>query len=193
VSVCVSLLSLLGKGSVKCISPFIARQRLGKHVPAATNTRDSRRLGRVCLWVCLCIPVSFLDNSSVKTFLLQRRIVGGVVFYAARVVSKESRRLVLPRTSCFIIWHFNICITSLLIERSCEKLSHIILHSWENRLLPLSTLKWIIRLHGIWWIKKMFVIHAFNFFGFLVNVTVQVEVCFLGVPCDIQDSWIVLQ
>jgi hypothetical protein len=27
--------------------------------------------------------------------------VGGVVFYAVHVISKENRRLVLPRTSCF--------------------------------------------------------------------------------------------
>jgi hypothetical protein len=40
--------------------PIVARQRLGRHVPVAVNT---------------------LNN---------RRIVGGVVFYAARVVSKES-------------------------------------------------------------------------------------------------------
>jgi hypothetical protein len=33
--VCVSLLSLLGKGLVKCLPPFIARQRLCEHVPAA--------------------------------------------------------------------------------------------------------------------------------------------------------------
>jgi hypothetical protein len=30
-------------------------------------------------------------------------INGGVVFYAVRVVSKESNRLVLPRTSCNIL------------------------------------------------------------------------------------------
>jgi hypothetical protein len=34
VSVCVSLLSLLGNCSVECIPPFGARQRLGKHIPA---------------------------------------------------------------------------------------------------------------------------------------------------------------
>jgi hypothetical protein len=44
VSVCVSLISLQGNGSVKCIPPFGARQRLGKHVPAATNMRNSRRI-----------------------------------------------------------------------------------------------------------------------------------------------------
>jgi hypothetical protein len=47
----------------------------------------------------MCISLSLLRNSSVKTSPRQRRIVGGVVFYAIRVVSKESRRLVLPRTS----------------------------------------------------------------------------------------------
>jgi hypothetical protein len=58
-SVCLyvlSLLSLLGKGSIKCVPPFISRQRLGKHVPAATNTRSNRITdGRMCLSVYLPI------------------------------------------------------------------------------------------------------------------------------------------
>jgi hypothetical protein len=51
-------------------------------------------------WTGLCIPLSLLGNSSANTSSRQRRIVG-VVFCAVRVVSKESRRLILPRTSCF--------------------------------------------------------------------------------------------
>jgi hypothetical protein len=51
-----------------CIHPIVARHRVGRHVPASTNTRNHRR-------------------------------IGGGVFYAVRVLSKESRRLVLPRTS----------------------------------------------------------------------------------------------
>jgi hypothetical protein len=47
----------------------VARQRLGKHVLAAMNTRNNI-------------------------------IVGCVIFYEVRVISKESRRLVLHRTSC---------------------------------------------------------------------------------------------
>jgi hypothetical protein len=43
------------------------------------------------LWVCLCIPLSLLGNGSVNTFPRQRKIVGRVVFYTVRVVSKESR------------------------------------------------------------------------------------------------------
>jgi hypothetical protein len=36
---------------------FIAGQRLGKHVPAATNKcNDNRIVGYVCLWACPCIP-----------------------------------------------------------------------------------------------------------------------------------------
>jgi hypothetical protein len=42
VSVCVSLLSLLSKGSVMCIPPFVARKRLGKHFPAAKNTCNNK-------------------------------------------------------------------------------------------------------------------------------------------------------
>jgi hypothetical protein len=53
-----------------CIPPIISRQRLGKHFPTATNT------------------------------LSDRRNVGRVIFYTIRVLSKESRRLVLPRSSC---------------------------------------------------------------------------------------------
>jgi hypothetical protein len=99
VSVSVSFLSLLGKGSVKCIPTFIARQRLGKDVPAATDTRNNKRIiGRVCL--DLCIPLLLLGNNSVKTFPRHGKSVGRGVFYAVCVVSKESRRLVLPRDSC---------------------------------------------------------------------------------------------
>jgi hypothetical protein len=35
-----------------CIPPIVARQRLGKQVSAATNTRNNKIIvGRVCLWV----------------------------------------------------------------------------------------------------------------------------------------------
>jgi hypothetical protein len=52
--------------------------------------------------LCVCIPLSLLGRSSVKSFQRQPRIVGGVVFYTVRVVSKESRTLLLPTISCFI-------------------------------------------------------------------------------------------
>jgi hypothetical protein len=54
----------------------------------------------VCLCVRLCIPLSSLGNGSVKFPSLL--LGNGYVFYAVRVVSKASRRLVLPRTSCII-------------------------------------------------------------------------------------------
>jgi hypothetical protein len=96
-----------------CVSPIVPRQRLGKvyptftarqwpgnHVPAAKNARtpsNRRVVERVCLWVCLCSPLSFLGKNSVKTSPRQRGIVGGVNFYAVRDVKKESTLLVLPR------------------------------------------------------------------------------------------------
>jgi hypothetical protein len=46
--------------------------------------------------------LSLLGNSSIMTFPRQRIIIVGVVFCAVRVVSKESRQLVLPRTSCYL-------------------------------------------------------------------------------------------
>jgi hypothetical protein len=54
VSVCVSLLSLLGNGSVKCLRHFIARQRLDEHIPAATNTMEEL----LDVYVCGSVYVS---------------------------------------------------------------------------------------------------------------------------------------
>jgi hypothetical protein len=94
-----------------CIPPFIARQPLSEHVTAATNTRNNRRIvGRMCLWVCQCISLLLLSNYSVETFPLQQRIVGAIVSYAVRV-SKESRQLVLPRTSVF---HLSVPLFSVI-------------------------------------------------------------------------------
>jgi hypothetical protein len=112
VSVCVTVLSLLVNGSVKCIPPFVFRQRLGKHFPAATNTHNNIRIvGRVIFYAVRVLPkreyvglsvcLSLLGNSSVKTFPLQRIIIGGVFFYEVRVVLKKSRLLVFPGT-CFV-------------------------------------------------------------------------------------------
>jgi hypothetical protein len=103
VSVCVSFLWLLGKGSVIYIPPFIAGQRIGKHVPAATNTHSSRKIVRLLyLRVCACILLSLLGNTSVKTFPRQRRIVGGFVFCAGPVVSKKVGSY--PQKFFLILW-----------------------------------------------------------------------------------------
>jgi hypothetical protein len=56
-----------------------------------------RVLSKESLWVCLCIRKSLLDKDVPR----QRRIAGDIVFYTVRAVSKESRQLVLSRTSCF--------------------------------------------------------------------------------------------
>jgi hypothetical protein len=95
--------------SVSVIIPLLsfAKQRLGKHFPAATNVRNYRRIvGHIYLWVCLCIPLSLLGNISVKKSPWQRRIVGGVDFYAVLVISMEIKGLVLPTTSCLSRGHF---------------------------------------------------------------------------------------
>jgi hypothetical protein len=69
VFLCVSLPSLLANRSVKCIPHNFARQRLGKRVHAAPNTRRNRGVvGRVVfftirvvsnesLWVCAYLPI----------------------------------------------------------------------------------------------------------------------------------------
>jgi hypothetical protein len=109
-------LSLLSNGSVNYIPSFMARQRIGNHVPAATYTSNNRRIvGHVVfysvrvisensLWVFLCITHPLLGKGSVNTLPWQRRIVRGVVSYAVPVISVNSRRLVLPRTS----WFYNV-------------------------------------------------------------------------------------
>jgi hypothetical protein len=73
-SLCVCMcipVSLLGKSLEKCISNVVARQRHGKFTllsllrNGSVNTlplqriHNNRRIfGRLCLWVCLCIPLS---------------------------------------------------------------------------------------------------------------------------------------
>jgi hypothetical protein len=100
--------------------PIFATQRLFKNVTAATNTQSTieelldalfsmrsasyRRAVSVSVY-----PISLLDNGSVNRFLRRRihndrRFFKGVVFYVLCVVSKKSRRLVLPRTSCLLFY-----------------------------------------------------------------------------------------
>jgi hypothetical protein len=68
--------------------PIVAMQRLSKHVTAATTTRN-------------------------KVI-----VVGGSFFYEVHVVSKESRRLVLPLTSSL----FNRLSRVLKVEVECGRL-----------------------------------------------------------------------
>jgi hypothetical protein len=85
-----------------CIPPFVDSQRLGKHFLVAKNaSKNIRIVGRVFLLVCLCNPLSLLRKSLVKTFPRQRKISGSFVSCMGLVVTKERRRLALPRTSYF--------------------------------------------------------------------------------------------
>jgi hypothetical protein len=80
-----------------CSPPIVARQRLGRQVLTAGNTRNSRKtvgspvfymvrvVSKKSLWVFLCIPLSFEGNGTLNTFPRQR-IVGGFVFYAICIV-----------------------------------------------------------------------------------------------------------
>jgi hypothetical protein len=63
-----------------CVFPIASRQPFGKNLPIYARQQLRKNI------------TADIHNS--------RRIVGRVVLYAVRVVSKESRRLVLPRTSC---------------------------------------------------------------------------------------------
>jgi hypothetical protein len=105
-SVCVSLylapVSLLGNGSV-CTFPLQLIHEGKKNCWTHRFLCGSYRIKGES--VGLCIPLSLQGKCSVNTFLRQRRIIGIVVFYAVYVASKESRRLIHPRTSCYCFLH----------------------------------------------------------------------------------------
>jgi hypothetical protein len=86
---------LQGKGSINSIPPFGARQRLGKHVPAANNTRNNktisgrvifyavRVLSKVSLSVCLCkffpeLTVFFQNKKSVLIEIFWKAMAGNL-------------------------------------------------------------------------------------------------------------------
>jgi hypothetical protein len=64
---------------------------LGKHVPAAMNTRNNRKnVRRVNFCGVRVVSKGSLGVCSVNSFLQQGRI-GGTVFYAVRIVSQGSK------------------------------------------------------------------------------------------------------
>jgi hypothetical protein len=64
--------------------------------------------------VCVCIPYHCRAKDRRNRYdgnecMSKNRIVGRVVLYSVRVASKESRRLVIPRTSCsewYVLWQW---------------------------------------------------------------------------------------
>jgi hypothetical protein len=158
-SVFLSLLSLQINGSVKCNPLFSAKQRLSKLVSAATNIRNNisgvcsvvsfgmRVVSKKSLWACLCIPLWFLGNNSVKTFPRQWRVVEGVVFYEVHVISKESS----PQNFLYCAFHrvirsvrdegkFVTEIVSTLTETSLQKW-------WQDEARPSC-----MSLRYAWWL-----------------------------------------
>jgi hypothetical protein len=71
--------------------------KFGTHIMAPDPIKSAYLINLSHQSMCLCILLSLLGNKSVKTFPRQRRIAGGVIIYAVRVVMKESGRLVFPR------------------------------------------------------------------------------------------------
>jgi hypothetical protein len=52
--------------ALQCIPFFTVRQRLGKQISTTMNTRNNWRIvGRLCLWICLGIPLALLGNGSI--------------------------------------------------------------------------------------------------------------------------------
>jgi hypothetical protein len=119
-----SLLSLFWKNKSRlmrllcclciCVSTLNAWTSLyeTKHVYHGTWVHLNSILNKsLSFSLCVCISLLLLGNSSVKTLPWQqihnkRRTVGCIVFYSV-LVSKESRRLVLPRI-CFFFFFYSL-------------------------------------------------------------------------------------
>jgi hypothetical protein len=122
ICVCISILSLLGKGSVKCILSLLGN--------GSVNMLTWQRIHATIelLDPCVCVtPQPLLGDNSVKTFPRQRTIVGGVVFSAFHLVSNESKALVFPRTSCFffvfVCGHFIIGLRAVNLHANKQELN----------------------------------------------------------------------
>jgi hypothetical protein len=119
VGLCVySPLSLLGSGSVNTFPRQRMHSKVGELLGASFSVHPESIKGES---VSLCMPLLLLGNGSVD-MSRQRRIGGGVVFYAVHLVSKENRRLVLTRTSCN-----SYSLKSLIIN------NHSCLVPWDSR------------------------------------------------------------
>jgi hypothetical protein len=107
----------------------VARQRLGKHVSAVMNTRtDRRNVGRVVFYavsavskeslcVYLRIPLLFLGNGSVITFLRQRIFIEGV--FSMRYVSYQRKVGVLLFPELLVL---SLQVTALKLTTSTHTL-----------------------------------------------------------------------
>jgi hypothetical protein len=106
----------------------VARQRLGKEIPAAKHIGNNRKIVGCVIFMRFFLfkwesvglsvyPPLLLGNNEVKMFPLQRRIVGGVFFYAIHTLSKETGRLVLPRTSRNVILLLSCPMRSIFLRK----------------------------------------------------------------------------
>jgi hypothetical protein len=103
---CTSKISPIGLSVYMCTPLFGATQRHSKHDSCEMNTRNNRR------------------------------IVGGVNLYTIHIISKENRRLFVPKISCF------------LPQSSCVRISDLFDLSWNN-----EHFQWYLRISLLWlWI-----------------------------------------
>jgi hypothetical protein len=93
----------------ECGKPEPVFMKLGMYIMTPEphlNGVLHKSLPPVCVSLCIS-NLSLIGNGSIKRYRdneytsNDKQIIGRVVFSAVRVVSKENRRLVLPRTPCF--------------------------------------------------------------------------------------------
>jgi hypothetical protein len=106
VGLCVSVCLCIPLINFWMPEPFFMKLSTYIMVPQPISMMYFINPSRQFLCLCVCIPLSLLGNGSEKSYrgneyTHNRRIVGLVVFYAVHIVSKESKLLLLPRTSCY--------------------------------------------------------------------------------------------
>jgi hypothetical protein len=113
VFVCLFLLSLQSNGSVRCIPQFDTMQRLGKHVPATTNTCNNIRIfGPVYLWVCVS-PYCCKVKNSVKTFPQQRNCWRRLFLYGP---CRIKRKYAIISSKNFFFSHLRLSLIGISSE-----------------------------------------------------------------------------
>jgi hypothetical protein len=95
-----------------CVSlRIVARQRFGRHVPVAMNTRNNRELLETSFYirpvsyqgesVGLCVPLSLRGSASVKTFPRQRKNCWTLSFLCDPCRIKEKQAISSSRNFMF--------------------------------------------------------------------------------------------
>jgi hypothetical protein len=112
-----------------------------------SSKSGARRDLSVCPYVYP--PPLLLGNGPIHTFPRQSRIIGRVVFCAVWVMSKESRRSVIPRTYCCSSFKYtfnnSVCVAS----------NDFMIMTWKWSGRKLSRPNWILEFPNKHWARQL--------------------------------------